>query len=247
VSVVIPAYDEGSRLPSFLSSLVERLGQLDDVSVELVVVDDGSHADDAESVRAAVDRAATASREQGGRHTCRLIRAPRNGGKGSAIRLGLAEVEPAADWMGWLDADGAVSAAELVRLVGLARDEPTVDVVAGSRVKLAGRHIERRVFRHLQGRVFATIIELCLGLGVYDTQCGIKLIRADRLRPALPLLQENGWMLDVEVLALLKARGARFVEVPIDWVDTGKSKVRFGIDAIRMLWALGRIRARAGG
>jgi hypothetical protein len=43
---------------------------------------------------------------------------------------------------------------------------------------------------------------------------------------------------------LLVARGARFVEVPIDWSDVGKSKVRFGVDPLRMLLALRRIRAR---
>ena len=51
-------------------------------------------------------------------------------------------------------------------------------------------------------------------------------------------------MLDVELLARLKARGARVVEVPIDWTDAGTSKVQFGVDPARMLWALLRIRAR---
>jgi hypothetical protein len=91
---------------------------------------------------------------------------------------------------------------------------------------MAGRHIERRILRHLQGRVFATLTEAWLRLGVYDTQCGLKLIRADRVRPLLPLLEESGWMLDVEVLAQLKQRGARILEVPIDWSDAGESKVR---------------------
>jgi dolichyl-phosphate beta-glucosyltransferase len=92
--------------------------------------------------------------------------------------------------------------------------------------------------------VFATLTEACLDLGVYDTQCGLKLFRADRVRPVLSLLQETGWMLDVELLALLKQRGARIVEVPIDWSDADESKVRFGIDPMRMLLALRRIRAR---
>jgi hypothetical protein len=71
------------------------------------------------------------------------------------------------------------------------------------------------------------------------------LLRADRLRPLLPVLGEDRWMLDVDILALLHARGARFVEVPIDWADLGTSEVRFGTDALRMLCALRRIRARA--
>ena len=246
VSVVVPVYDEGARLPGLAASLVERLPDLQGVAVETLVVDDGSSAADSESCRRATDAAARRLRERGTPHTFRFVRAARNGGKGHAIRLGWEHVDPAAAWMGWIDGDGAVSAAELVRLIGMLPTlDPEIAVVAGSRVKMAGRRIDRRAFRHFQGRVFATIAETWLRLGVYDTQCGVKLIRADRLRSVLPALQENGWMLDVEVFALLKARGARFLEVPIDWVDAGTSKVRFGIDPLRMLCALGRIRGRA--
>ena len=245
VSVVIPAYDEGTTLPHLVSALVERLAVLEHVAVEMVVVDDGSRAEDSALTQEAVQRAAQVWREGGARHSFHCIRAPRNGGKGSAIRLGWTHVDAEAEWLGWLDADGSVSAAEFVRMLGLLREEPAVHVFAGSRIKMAGRHIERRVFRHLQGRVFATITERWLRLGLYDTQCGIKLMRADWVRPLIPLLEEDGWMLDVELLALLKARGARIAEVPIDWADMGTSKVRLGIDAMHMLWALKRIRARA--
>ncbi len=245
VSVVMPAYDEGPRLPALAAAIAARLGALADAIVEIVVVDDGSAASDSAAMRAAVDAAEAALRAGGTPHAFRFVRAPRNGGKGSAIRLGWRHADAAADWLGWVDADGAISAAELVRVIAVARDAPDADVVAGARVKMAGRRVERRVFRHLQGRVFATLTELVLGLGVYDTQCGLKLVRADRLRPLLPELREDAWMLDVELFALLNARGARVVEVPIDWTDAGTSKVRFGVDPVRMLWALRRIRARS--
>jgi glycosyltransferase involved in cell wall biosynthesis len=210
----------------------------------MVAVDDGSTPADSAAMRAGVDAAEAALRAAGTPHAFRFVRAPRNGGKGSAIRLGWRHAHVAADWLGWVDADGAISADELMRLIGVACDAPDTDVVAGARVKMAGMRVERRVFRHLQGRVFATLTELVLGLGVYDTQCGIKLLRADRLRPLLPQLREDGWMLDVVLFALLRARGARVLEVPIDWTDAGTSKVQFGVDPLRMLWALLRIRSR---
>lgn len=244
VTVVIPAYDEGRRLPALLRDLIERLASVPGLALETVVVDDGSRADDSARMRAAVDDGARALAARDAAHTLRFLRAPTNGGKGSAIRLGWTHADPAADWLGWVDGDGAITAAELIRVLGLAAEDAAADVLAATRVKMAGRHIERRIFRHLQGRVFATITETWLGLGVYDTQCGLKLFRATTVRPLLPFLEEDGWMLDVELLAMSKRRGARILEVPIDWTDGGASKVRFGIDPIRMLLALPRIRAR---
>lgn len=244
VSLVIPAYDEGNRLPPLLRDLVARLGTLAGAALETIVVDDGSRPGHSACMHAAVEDGARALGARSAAHTLRFVRAPTNGGKGSAIRLGWSHADPAAEWLGWVDGDGAITAAEALRVVQIAAGDGSVDVFAATRVKMAGRRIERRVFRHLQGRVFATLTEAWLGLGVYDTQCGLKLFRATGVRPLLPLLEETGWMLDVELLAHSKQRGARITEVPIDWTDVGESKVRFGIDPIRMLLALGRIRAR---
>jgi dolichyl-phosphate beta-glucosyltransferase len=239
-SVVIPAYNEGARLPPFLAELA-RLGLARDATpVEFVVVDDGSAKEHLALHRASVDEAAALLAREGSPHAVRLVLAGENRGKGAAIRLGFAEADPSASWLGFLDADGAVSARELWRLVGVDRGE--VDVLAGSRVLMAGRTIHRSTYRHLQGRVFATLTEHLLGLGFYDTQCGVKLFRAAALRPCLGVLRERGWLLDVEILFALKKRGARMREEPIDWSDPGGSKVRFGIDPLRMLFGLRRIR-----
>lgn len=244
VCVVLPAYDEGARLPALAAALAERLAACDAASVDLVLVDDGSTIAESERMHAAVERAAGVLAAENAAHSFRFVRAERNGGKGSAIRLGWRHAPSDAAWMGWMDADGAIGADELVRMIVLAVGDPAADVLAASRVKMAGKRVERRAFRHVQGRIFATLTEAVLGLGVYDTQCGLKLMRAAALRPVLPFLREDRWMLDVELLALMQARGARVVEVPIDWRDAGTSKVRFGSDPLRMLWALGRIRAR---
>jgi dolichyl-phosphate beta-glucosyltransferase len=90
------------------------------------------------------------------------------------------------------------------------------------------------------------MVEQAFGLGFYDTQCGMKLIRAATLRPLLPRLREERWLLDIEVLALLKQAGARMREEPIDWADPGGSKVVPGLDALRMAAGVWRIRRRIG-
>jgi len=244
-SVAIPAFNEARRLPVFLGE-VARLGlESPGRPVEFVVVDDGSAPDQLETHRVAVDAAAVLLARDGSRHSVRLVETGANRGKGAAVQRGWREADAGASWLGFLDADGAVPAREFWRLLGLLGEgSADADVLAGSRVLMAGRSIRRSTYRHLQGRVFATLVESRFGLGCYDTQCGVKFVRAAWLRPRLELLSEHGWLLDVELLAMAHAAGARLREEPIDWSDPGGSKVRFGVDAVRMFLGLRRIQAR---
>jgi len=244
VTLVVPAFRESRRLPALLEALVDESTAAEAPALELLVVDDGSGAEECERERAAVEAAAAALAARG-RHRARFVAAPSNRGKGAAIRLGWEQAHPASVWLGFLDADGAVSAREAWRLVRmLPRVDGELDVLAGTRMLMAGRSIRRSLHRHLQGRVFATFVERLFHLGFYDTQCGVKLVRAALLRPLLPRLREERWLLDVEVLALLKREGARMREEPIDWADPGGSKVVPGLDALRMAAGLRRIRRR---
>lgn len=244
ISVVIPAYNEGEHLPHFLQHLARVFLRQPRPAVEFIISDDGSAPEHGEAQRGSVEEAQSQLAAAGSPHRFVYQRAERNAGKGSAIRSGWNQASPEATWLAFLDADGAVSAEEFLRLAMLAASSPEADVIVGSRVKMAGRRVERSLLRHLQGRIFATLTEYHFQLGFYDTQCGVKLFRAALLRPLLGLLQENRWLLDVELLVLVQRQGARALEVPIDWEDPGQSKVIPGVDAARMFWGLLRLKQR---
>jgi len=244
VSLVIPAYRERDRLPALIARLTELALVAPRPVIEVVVVDDGSPAAHVDAERASAGEAARQLAAAGAPHAVRFIALDRNRGKGAAIRAGWSEADPRASWLGFVDADGAVGAAEALRLAAIAAGDPPADVVAATRIRMAGRRIERSLVRHLQGRVFATFVEELFHLGFYDTQCGAKLFRANRLRPILPRLREDRWLLDVEVLALLSREGSVFVEEPIDWCDPGGSKVIPGLDPLKMAFGLWRMRRR---
>lgn len=246
VSVTVPAFNEGDRLPPFIDQLTDAALARVSPTVEFLVSDDGSNDDSARRELEAVERAQARFEEARVGHRFRFRRSERNAGKGTAIRSGWAEADPGARWLAFIDADGAICADEFFRVASIL-DDLNADVVAGSRVKMAGKNIERNLFRHLQGRVFATLVEQAFELGFYDTQCGLKFFRAELVRQVLPLLREERWMLDVEVLAQMKRLGGRAIEVPIDWVDSPESRVRFGVDAVRMLAAIRRVRGRIAG
>jgi dolichyl-phosphate beta-glucosyltransferase len=244
VSAILPAYNEGERLLPYVRQLVQEAIKQPFPMVELIVSDDGSTSEHAQQQRACVAAAQAMLSRAGSLHRVTYVAAARNSGKGSAIRRGWRHGSPEAAWLAFLDADGSVGAKEFFRLAALAAVSSDVDVVVGSRILMAGRCVTRSRFRHIQGRLFATIADLQFQLRCYDTQCGVKFFRASLLRPLLPALREDRWLLDLELLALMKRRRARVLEVPIDWSEVGGSKITPGLDALRMLWGITRLKKR---
>lgn len=241
--VSIPALNEADRLPPFLDSLVDGARLVASPGAELVIVDDGSGADQSRGMRAAVTAAAQRLAAVSPHHRLSYLALPRNGGKGQAIRAGWSHAGDRATWLGFVDADGAISGPEFWRLAGmLAKSDH--DVVAGSRLPIAGRFVQRSRLRRLLASTFRRMVGCLFGMPFYDTQCGVKFFRADVVRPILPELRERGWLLDIELLAMLTLRGARLFEEPINWSDPGGSKLRPLRDSARMFLGLWRLRRR---
>ena len=238
----IPAYNEGDRLNTFLQDWAKTAATISCLRVTAVVVDDGSRDSNAALHQRAVDKA-NAVLDATKIHHVRYLGAKQNQGKGASIRWAWKECGAGADWLGFTDADGALPAREFWRLAAML-PASTADAVCGSRIKMAGRTIERSLFRHIQGRVFATAVHELFKLDQYDTQCGLKFFRAARMQPMLPTLQEDRWLLDVEMLARLHHDGAKALEVPVDCYQRGGSSLIFGVDSAKMLMRLVRLRRR---
>jgi dolichyl-phosphate beta-glucosyltransferase len=243
VVTVLPTFNEGERLAAFLEDWAGVGLANTAVQATAFVVDDGSGTREAQEHKAAVERTERMLRERESPHQVRYIRADRNGGKGAAIRLGWSQAPGNADWLTFIDADGAIPAREYWRVAGML-PATDADVVCGCRIKMAGRTIDRTLFRHLQGRIFATFAEELFHLGFYDTQTGMKAFRASMVRPLLPALKEDRWLLDVELLVLMSRAGARAIEVPVDCFMRRGSSLVFALDPIRMGIQLVRLKSR---
>jgi len=232
-SIVIPAYNEGERLPVFLKALAKAVAGLP-FSGEIIVVDDGSRPEHHTQYQHVINEIRSSR--------IRLITTAQNQGKGAAIRRGFSEAVGV--WIGYVDADGATPASEVSRLLEIAHAAQGLSGIFGSRVYMLGYQINRKVSRHLAGRLFVTMTHSLLGYVAYDSQCGCKFFRKSDIAPLLPLCAENGYLLDIELIALGLRRGLHFLEVPIRWTDIPGSKVSVIKDGISMLLGLWRIRRR---
>jgi dolichyl-phosphate beta-glucosyltransferase len=232
LSVVVPAYNEADRLPRYLPDVIEFCSALPEGG-EVLVVDDGSQ----DSTAAYVESLAACA------PVLRLVRQSRNMGKGAAVRRGVMEAR--GQYILFADADGATPIAEASRLLQAAQEGS--DVVIGSR-KVAAESVrrERSLLREFIGSAFYRITNLLAVPGIEDTQCGFKLFRRSAAERIFPKLQENGWAFDVEILFLAQKYGFVIEEIPVNWTAIEGSKVR-PKDAIRMLFALLRIRRRSAG
>jgi putative flippase GtrA len=224
-SVVIPAYKEGARMAGTVRTLREALAA---VEHEIVIVDDGSGDDTADVARAA--------------GADQVIVQPRNRGKGAAVRAGMLAARGRT--IAFTDADLAYPPAQLTRLLHEA--ESGWDMVVGSR-----RHVETttlvraRRLRELSGRLF-NLFTLLVLLGQYrDTQCGIKAFRSDAARRVFSASQVDGFAFDVELFHLAERYRLSLKEVPVELANTDTSTVRVGVEAVRMVRDLARIRRAA--
>lgn len=220
--IVVPCYNEAERLDG---SAFQHFARKHD-SVRFLFVDDGSR-DDTREVLETLSASNPSRLEAFG--------LPENRGKAEAVRAGVRRAfEQGADCVGYWDADSATPLDEIPRFCEVLEQRSDCWLVMGSRVSLLGRDIQRKPARHYLGRLFATASALGLGLSVYDTQCGAKLLRnTAEIRAAFEDPFESRWIFDVEMLARIIAQigaeraSTHIYEMPLQrWVDVAGSKVK---------------------
>ena len=160
---------------------------------------------------------------------------PVNGGKAEAVRHGMlrAYAWKRFAYVGYWDADLATPLEEALVMHRLAVSRQGVLIVTGLRLNRLGASVQVTPTRHYLGRVFATCASLMLGLPVYDTQCGAKLIEASMVPKLCGERFSSRWIFDVELLARLRnligreAMLTAVLEMPLQtWRGISGSKMR---------------------
>jgi glycosyltransferase involved in cell wall biosynthesis len=237
VCVIIPCFNEEHRLrgADFLAFLDGH------PAASLCLVDDGSR-----------DRTLEVLERLQSQNPNRILvhRLTANGGKAEAVRAGVLFVASKGDWpiIGYWDADLSTPLGEIDRLLAVLAENPGCQLAMGSRIKRLGSRIERKVLRHVLGRIFAAFASGILGFEVYDSQCGAKLFRAASTQVFFgdPFLTR--WLFDLEMLVRLRNKAGPAAlemtrEVPLGrWEEVGGSKLKLS-DMITVPLELLKIRS----
>jgi glycosyltransferase involved in cell wall biosynthesis len=226
LSLIIPAYNEGERLPKTLPSVFDFL-ESQAYTFEIIVVNNNSR-DDTRKI--ALEFAKT--------RPYLHVLDEMNQGKGAAVRTGM--LAATGEYLFMADADFSMPVAEITKFL-----PPRLghyDVAIGSREVPGAVRYNEPQYRHFMGRVFNFYVKVLAIPGFEDTQCGFKCFHREVAHDILPRQTIDGWAFDVELLFIALRRGYQIIEVPIHWYYGENSRVSPIRDTVNMIREVLRIR-----
>jgi glycosyltransferase involved in cell wall biosynthesis len=242
LTMVVPFFNESKRWrPEYWTAATSLKG------IEWIFVNDGSD----DNTKEILDAFSLS------RLNVRAIHLAPNNGKGEAVRAGMLNAicrsKPDLAGIGFIDGDGAFDLGDINRVVQIfyskIRENADFDAIWTARVHLAGRNINRSIFRHYVGRVIATVVSARLEDSPYDTQSGFKIFAASsELKNCLAHPFLTRWLFDIEILLRWRMQTLRSMKVweepLLGWSDVAGSKVTLlqSVKIIREIYLINKLK-----
>ncbi len=229
VDIVIPVYNEENDLEPCVRRLHAHLSTGMPYPFRITVADNASTDTTLE----------VANRLAAEFPSVRVVHMPEKG-RGRALRAVWSTSD--ATVLAYMDVDLSTDLAALLPLIA-----PLVsghsDLAIGTRLH-RGSRVVRGVKREFISRSYNLMLRHTLSTRFSDAQCGFKAIRREVAAHLLPLVEDNEWFFDTELLVLAERSGLRIHEVPVDWIDDPDSRVHIVNTAMADLRGIARL-ARA--
>ena len=232
VEIVVPVYNEAPHLTERITELRRFLDESFPFRALVTVVDNAS----------TDETFALASRLASTLPGVAAMHLPRKG-RGYALRS--AWSTSTAPVVAYMDVDLSTSLSAFLPLVAPLLSGLS-DVAIGTRLA-RGAHVVRGPKRELISRGYNLLLKLFLRGRFSDAQCGFKALRRESALQLLPLVKDDEWFFDTELLVTAERLGLRISEVPVDWVDDPDSRVqilRTALDDLRGVWRISHGQAR---
>ena len=228
VEIVIPVHDEERTLEPSVELLLGYLHAEFPFRFSVVVADNAS-----------TDRTPEIAAALAARHD--EVRSLRLDLKGRGLALRASWSESDADVVSYMDVDLSTNLESFLPLVAPIMSGHS-ELAIGTRLAHHA-HVRRRLKRELLSRTYNGLVHASFRASFSDAQCGFKAIRSDVARRLLPLVEDDGWFFDTELLLLAERNGLRIHEVPVDWIEDLDSRVALVptiADDLRGLWRVRR-------
>ena len=222
VDVVIPVYNEESALEKSVLALREFLQKNCPIEWRVVVANNASTDSTIEIAKRLAERFADV------RYVHLDVK-----GRGRALRK--AWLESDADIIAYMDVDLSTNLRFFPPLVQALLDG--YDVAIGSRLMSASR-VTRTFRREVISRCYNLLVKALFFTRFSDAQCGFKALTRLAATKLVPVVKDESWFFDTELLILAEKKGYRIKEVPVEWIEDLDSRVhilRTATDDIRGL------------
>jgi putative flippase GtrA len=226
VDVVVPVYNEATQLSSSVRRLRSYLDREFPFDAVVTIVDNGS-------TDGTLEIANRLSKDLEGVGVIGLA----ENGRGRALRAAWSLTD--AEVVCYMDVDLSTSLDALLPLVAPLLSGHS-DLAIGSRLA-PGAKVVRGAKRELISRTYNLILRAVLRNRFSDAQCGFKAVRTDVARKLLPLVDDESWFFDTELLVVAERSNLRIHEVPVDWIDDPDSRVRIVNTALDDLRGVARL------
>ena len=213
VDIVIPVLNEEVALPACIDNLFAFIEEHPEREWRIVVADNGS-----------TDRTAEIAAELSEKHPAVSVTRLELRGRGRALKQawGLSD----ADVRLYMDVDLSTDLKSLPDLVSAITDDG-YEVAIGSRLIKGSKVVGRTLKREITSRGYNIMIHIFFPLTKWkDAQCGFKAISRKAAENVVPLVKDNAWFLDTELLLLADKAGYLVKEIPVHWEDDPDTRVK---------------------
>jgi len=229
VDVVVPVYNEEHSLPKSIPVLREFLAGPSFPYDWRIVIADNASTDNTPAVGRMLEDSAGGQVE--------YVRIER---KGRGFALKQTWLASPMDIVSYMDVDlstGLEAFPPLIRAIA----EEGYNVATGSRLAAESR-ITRSLKRRVLTRGYNTLIKTMFFTRFSDAQCGFKAVSREAAQRIIPLIEDNNWFFDTELLILAEKMGYRVKDVPVEWVEDMDTRVKIGATVMEDLRGLLRLR-----
>jgi len=231
VDVVVPVYNEEEALPRSIPVLREFLaGEAFPYEWRIVIADNAS-----------VDGTPEASRRLAEQFPGEVVYVRiEEKGRGRALKRTWSDSPM--EVVSYMDVDLSTGLEAFPLLISAIAEEGYA-LAVGSRL-LPQSQVKRSLGRRALTLSYKLIIKAMLWTRFSDAQCGFKAARADVARLLIPLIEDNNWFFDTEMLILAEKAGYRVKDVPVAWVEDFDTRVNVPKTISEDLLGLARMRLR---